>query len=120
MAGSFEDGGGPVEHLFGDVELTAGLPPAPATAARQVTLAIGVVQAGPLGPLGVGGEHLAVRSRRPLDDRQVTLSCGDGGRSSCSLDRVRRDGVLGFGESVSGVGPQVGEPVRDQTSTRLA
>ena len=119
VQGSFEPLFGPLEDLFGDVEFAASLAPAAATTAGEAPLRRRVGRAGLAGSLRVDCEHLAVRRRRPIDVRQVTLGCGDGGRPLCSLGRARFDGVLGHGESVSGVVEHIGEPVRDPASARL-
>jgi hypothetical protein len=115
----FEDRGRPLEYPFGDVELPARLAPATPGTAGEVTLRVVVVHAGLVGSLLVDGEELSLSSRRPVDDGQVSLSCGDGGCSSRSFDRARFDGVLGGGKGVSGVGEHVGEPVRDLATARL-
>ena len=74
VPGSFEPTFGTLEDLFGDVELTARLAPATPTTAGEATLRVGVVHTGLLGSFGVDGEQLAVGSRRPVDDGQVTLA----------------------------------------------
>ena len=56
-----------------------------------------------LGSFGVDSEPSAVGDRGPIDVRQVILGCGEGGCPSGAFDCTRFDGVLGFGEGVSGV-----------------
>ena len=109
----------PIENPLGDVEITPCLAPTTPTAPGEATLRRGVLSAGRVGSFHVNGEPFAVRCGRPVDALQVVLGRGDRGSSSRSLDRVRFDGVLGFGDGASGIGEQLAEPVRNLTTAGL-